>query len=312
MPAAARKTRSANSDSDALAGVTLSNPDRVLYPEQGLTKLDLARYYAAIADWVLPEVTGRPLTLVRCPRGRAAKCFYQKHLNESVPDTIRTVPIREKQAQADYLVIDDLAGLISLVQLGVLEIHLWGCRADQIERPDRLVFDLDPGEGVGWPQLIEAAFTLRKRLGNLGLESFPRTTGGKGLHLVVPIARRTNWDDAKQFTHDVADSLVRAQPDKYIATLSKAKRRGKIFVDYLRNGRGATAIASYSTRARPGATVAVPLAWDELKPRTTPDQFTIQTVPRRLQSLKTDPWTGISTVRQSLTRKAIDAASGGP
>ncbi|HUG93798.1 MAG TPA: DNA ligase D [Planctomycetaceae bacterium] len=306
MPNVARKT-AAPPNENSVAGVPLSNPGRVLYPEQGLTKLDIGRYYESAAEWILPHVVDRPLTLVRCPRGRSHKCFFQKHLNQGVPEAVRTVPIREKEGKADYLVIDDLPGLIALVQLGVLEIHLWGCRADQIERPDRLVFDLDPGEGVGWEGVVDAALVLRERLENLTLKSFVRTTGGKGLHVVVPISRRTTWDDARQFAQDVAAERVRSEPGKYVATLTKSRRTGKIFVDYLRNGRGATAVASYSTRARAGAPVATPLAWDELSTKTTPDQFTVATVPRRLASLKADPWEGLSAVRQTLT-KAMRAA----
>ncbi|MBW3541175.1 MAG: DNA ligase D [Planctomycetes bacterium] len=285
-----------------VAGVRLSNPDRVLYPEAGYTKRQLAEYYASIADWVLPGMAGRPLTIVRCPQGRGAKCFYQKHLNESVPAPIRGVEVEEKGKRSQYLVIDDLPGLVTLVQLGVLEVHPWGSRTDNIERPDLMVFDLDPGEGVDWPEVVAAAHTVRERLEGLGLTTFLRTTGGKGLHVVVPLVRRHEWDEVKDFAHAVADDVAAAAPERFIATMSKAKRRGKVYVDYLRNGRGATAIASYSTRARAGATVATPIRWDELSNDSAQNTWTIETIPRRLVALKEDPWKDFPGTRQSITR----------
>jgi bifunctional non-homologous end joining protein LigD len=314
MPArtTGRKTQSTTakketSDDSTVAGVTLSNPQRVVYPEQDLTKLDLARYYEMVADWVLPHVADRPLTLVRCPQGQGHHCFYQKHLTEAMPDALRGVNIAEKGSPDIYVMVADLPGLVSLVQMGVLEIHPWGARADDVERPDRLVFDLDPGEGVTWSAVIEGAELVRDRLAELGLQSFVRTTGGKGLHVVVPITRHRGWEEVKSFCHALADSFVSAQPDRYIATMSKAKRRGKVFVDYLRNQRGATAVASYSTRARAGAPVATPLAWDELSPNVTADQFTVKTIPARLAKLKKDPWHDFFKLRQSLTAKVLAA-----
>lgn len=290
-----------------VAGVAISHPLRVLYPEMGLTKQDLAEYYESIADWILPHVVNRPLTLVRCPGGRTGQCFYQKHLADEPPEHFRGVSIKEKSGTGRYVVIDDLAGLVSLVQMGVLEIHPWPARADNVEAPDRLVFDLDPGEGVPWKNVVVAARDVRDRLGELGLESFLRTSGGKGLHVVAPLARRNSWDEIKAFAKAVADRLVRQAPDRYIATMSKAKRRGKVFVDYLRNHRGATAIASYSTRAREGAPVAAPLAWHELSVRIKPNGFTVKNVPQRLAKLKADPWEGFFKVRQSLTRAMAES-----
>jgi bifunctional non-homologous end joining protein LigD len=298
----------ATSDKGAeVAGVTLSHPDRVLYPEMGLTKLDLARYYESVADWILPHLVDRPLTLVRCPGGRKAQCFYQKHLGETMPDAVRGVMIAEKDGNDEYAVIDDLSGLVSLVQIGVLELHPWPARADKVEAPDRLVFDFDPGEGVAWKAIVQAAREARELLSNLGLESFLRTSGGKGLHVVAPLSRRNTWDELKQFAKAVADAMVLAAPDRYIATMSKAKRRGKVFVDYLRNQRGATAIASYSTRAREGAPVAMPLAWDELSERTKSNQYTVLNAQKRLASLAADPWKGFFEVRQSITRSMRQA-----
>lgn len=291
-----------NPQAAEVAGVTLTNPERVLYAEQGITKRMLAEYYESIADWVLPQLVGRPLSIVRCPQGQQAQCFFQKHVNESVPAGLEGIEVEEDSGPARYLAIDDLAGLITLVQLGVLEIHPWGCRGDLVERPDRIVIDLDPSEEVAWDRVVAAAWSLRELFDDLKLASFVRTTGGKGLHVVVPIARRSSWEEVKQFAHDVADYLVRQAPEKFVATSSKAKRRGKIYVDYLRNSRGATAIASYSTRARPGAPVATPLVWEELTAKLDPAEFNLNTVPRRLRKAGSRAWEEIDRVKQALTK----------
>ena len=236
-----------------IAGVRLTHPDKILYPEQNISKRALAEFYATIADFILPHVVHRPLTLLRCPDGRQGECFYQKHLRESLPDTLRTIPIPEKEGTGEYIVIDDVQGLISLVQLGVLEIHPWGSREGDLERPDTLTFDLDPGPDVGWPEVIAGARLPQHRLEALGLKSFVKTSGGKGLHLVVPIRPQTGWEEAKAFTAAVARDLVRMQPDRFTAEMKKTKRQGRIFIDYLRNDRGATTVAAYSTRAAAGA-----------------------------------------------------------
>jgi bifunctional non-homologous end joining protein LigD len=289
----------------AVAAVGLSNPDKVLYPDQGLTKRGLSDYYAAVAERMLPEVLDRPLMLMRCPQGRDGHCFFQKHAPDEIPAGLVGVDVSESGEQVErYLALAEAAGLAALVQLGVLEIHLWGARRDRLERPDRMVFDLDPAEGLDWKLVVAAAREVRALLEDeLGLRTFLRTTGGKGLHLVVPLDRRQGWDEVKGFSRAVAERLAREAPDRYTATLSKRARKGRIFIDYLRNGRGSTAIASYSTRARPGATVATPIAWDELSPRLRPDRFTSETVPRRLARQDADPWEDIGSVRQSLTKK---------
>ncbi|QDT74598.1 DNA ligase D [Lacipirellula limnantheis] len=296
--------RGRTSDEPIVAGVAISHPDRVVFPDCGVTKLDLARYYEQVADAILPHVVGRPLTLVRCPAGQSGKCFYQKHLTDSMPDTVHGVNVKENDGVDVYVAVDDLAGLISLVQLGVLEFHPWPAREDNVERPDRLVFDLDPDEQVSWSSVKQAAAEVRDCLKALGLESFLRTSGGKGLHVVAPIERRSDWDEVKSFAHGVADLIVRTAPDRYVSNMSKAKRRGKIFVDYLRNQRGATAVASYSTRARNGAPVATPLAWEELAKLASANAFTIENVPERLRRLRHDPWEGFASTRQSITAKA--------
>jgi len=284
-----------------VAGVRLSHPDKILYPADGITKLDLAHYYEQVADWMLPLVADRLISLVRCPAGSEQKCFFQKHPGPGAFEDLRRYRVREKSATEEYLVVQKVSDLISLVQMSVLEIHLWGSRADQFERPDRLIFDLDPDEAVTWPRVVAAAKEVRLLLEELGLVSFLKTTGGKGLHIVVPIQRRTSWDDAKEFCRAVADFLVAAAPDRYIATMSKAARKGKIFVDYLRNDRGATSIAPYSTRARPRATVSVPIAWDELNSNLRSDHFTVKNLPARLGRLKKDPWADLAKTRQSIT-----------
>ncbi len=284
-----------------IGGIRLSNPQRVLYPDQGITKAELAGYYEKVADWILPHIAGRPLTIVRCPRGRQKKCFYQKHLTEQLPDSVKGIPIEEKHEEQIYIMIEDLAGLIALVQLGTLELHPWGSRSDRLERPDIMIFDLDPGPGISPADLVEGCRLLRKRLNAIGLKSFLKTSGGKGFHIVVPLVRRSGWDEVKAFSGAVAGSLAREHPQRFVAVMSKAKRKGKIFVDYLRNGRGATSVAPYSTRARPEAPVSAPVGWDELDAGLKPDTYTIENIPRRLQSLKQDPWNEFFDTRQSIT-----------
>lgn len=283
----------------------LTHPDKVLYPELGITKRELLEYFAAINEWMLPHVKDRPLTLVRCPEGHRKTCFFQKHATERLPAGVRSIPIREGHKDARYMAISNALGLLGLVQMGVLEVHTWGAHADDPERPDLLVFDLDPDVAVAWPKVIDAARLVRDRLEELGLTSFVKTTGGKGLHVCVPIVRRIEWDRAKEFCRRFTEEIVRSAPDEYVATVSKARRKGKIFIDFFRNGRGATFIAPYSTRARTGAPVAVPLAWNELSEDIPGDHFDVRNVPARLQSLKRDPWREMPGLRQSLSASVL-------
>jgi bifunctional non-homologous end joining protein LigD len=301
-PAGGTKVSTGNEE---VAGVRLSHPDKVLYPKQGITKRDLAAYYARVADWMLPHVVDRPLALVRCPSGSESPCFFQKHPGGGASEYLRQVNVAASGSPEYHVAVADLAGLITLVQMGVLEIHVWGSRAEQLEKPDRLIFDLDPDPAVDWQTLCAAAREVRGVLEALGLTAFLKTTGGKGLHLVVPVRPRVEWEEAKAFCRSVADLMVRAAPDRYIATMSKAARKGKIFVDYLRNGRGATAIAPYSTRARAAATVSAPIAWEELRPSFRSDHFTIENLPVRLSRLKKDPWADVSKTKQSITAAMI-------
>ena len=287
-----------------IAGIRLTHPDRILYPDQGITKIELARYYEEIADWIMPHIAGRPLTLVRCPQGQHKQCFYQRHAQDSVDPAIQPVKMKERGSTVSYIAIDSLNGLIALVQMGVLELHTWGSRREHIGRPDQLIFDLDPDPTVSWSGLRQAALLLRDRLADLGLQSFVKTTGGKGLHVVVPIVPKHDWDLAKEFTKAVAQSIVRENPARFTAAMSKAKRKQKIFIDYLRNAKTATAVCAYSTRARAGAPVSMPLRWQELRDDMRTD-FTIRSAPKRLSRLKKDPWEDFESARAAITTKML-------
>ncbi len=290
-------------ESAAQAQIEISHPDKVLYPRTGITKQELAEYYVKVAQHMLPYVAGRPLSLVRCPHGHTGHCFFQKHPSEGFGAAVQLVEIPEKSGSGTYAYVEDVAGLIELVQMGTLEIHAWGSSIRQLEKPDLLVFDLDPDEGVSWNEVKDSALYLKDVLEDLGLVSFLRTTGGKGLHLVVPVTRRQDWDDAKAFCKAVAEFAVTRQPERYIATASKAQRKNKIFIDYLRNGRGSTSVCSYSTRSRDGAPVAMPLRWPELKTLKSSQAFTVRTIDRRLSGLAADPWEGFFDLRQSITKR---------
>jgi bifunctional non-homologous end joining protein LigD len=279
--------------------IKLSNPDKLLYPDVGITKRQLLDYLALVAPRMLPHVRNRPLTLVRCPNGQNRPCFFQKH-TKMEREGLRSVAIREKEGKADYAVIDDATGLFSLVQLGVLEIHTCGSQANDYEHPDILVFDLDPDPSVDFSEVVRCARRLRELFSAANLESFVKTTGGKGLHVCVPIDPRLSWSQAKAFTKNLANALVAESPQRYVATQSKELRRGKIFIDYLRNGRGATFVAPYSMRAHPAATVATPLFWEELTPSLKPEQFTVLTIPERISRLESDPFQHMATLQQKL------------
>ncbi len=286
-----------------IAGVKLTSPDKILYPEQGVTKKELAGFYEDIGEQMLPHLEGRPLTLVRCPQGREKECFYQKHATDELKEYVDSVQVKEKEGSRPYVMVKNLRGLIGLVQMGTLEFHPWGSRADMLDRPDTMVFDLDPDEGLDWSRVTGAARELKERLESLGLAGFVKTTGGKGLHVFVPLSRRAGWDEIKEFSAAVAEGMVRDSPNAYVATMTKSKRRGKVFIDYFRNSRGSTSVCAYSTRARPNAPVSVPLRWDELSPKIRSDHYTVANLRRRLIALKEDPWEGYFQVRQSITRE---------
>jgi bifunctional non-homologous end joining protein LigD len=279
-------------------GVRLSNPDKILYPEQGITKIELAQYYVAVADRILPHVANRPVTMVRCPTGRGKKCFYQRHAGSGVLEQLHEVTV--PGFDEPYLFLKDVGGLIAMVQMGVLEMHPWGVTVDRPDVPDRIIFDLDPDEGLGFEVVIRAAHDVRERLQALGLESFVKTTGGKGLHVVVPIEPVTPWREAKAFAKRVSAEMAADAPDRYLTRISKAERAGRLFIDYLRNDPTSTAVAAYSTRSRPGAPVAMPLDWSEVTAGLDPCEFTIRTVPARIAEVA-DPWAQITKTKQRLS-----------
>ena len=295
--------RASKADIAEIAGITLTHPDRIFSWEgQGLTKLGLAEYYASVADYILPHVVDRPLALVRCPDGAGGQCFFQKHGFAGLTDAVEIVQAGGAEGPEEAIVIRDFSGLINLVQASVLEIHPWGARIEDLERPDRLIFDLDPGPNVRWEAVIEGAREVRRRLEGKGLESFVKTSGGKGLHVVAPLTPSAGWKELKAFVHSIALAMEKEAPAKYVAVMTKKARGGKIFIDYLRNGRGATAVAPYSTRARPGAPVSVPVRWDELGPEMLPQRFNAANLGRRLARLKSDPWEDFFDIRQTVPR----------
>ena len=294
----------------AVAGVRLTNADRVIFDGPKVTKLDLARYYERIADLILPYIEGRPLTLVRGPEGASKPTFYMKHSGVWAPPALRRVKIQEKTKIGEYLVVDDLPGLIGLVQMGILEIHTWNSTAEHMERPDRVVFDLDPDPSVGWPAVVEASHLVRVRLEQLGLASFVKTTGGKGVHVVAPLRPGSTWEDSFAFTQGLSEQIERADPRHFTTNMAKAARKGRIFIDFLRNNRGNTSVAPYSTRAKPKAPLSMPITWDELTPALRPDQFTLANVEEHLARRKKDPWADYAKTKQRLTaamRKAVGA-----
>ncbi|MFZ1885123.1 MAG: DNA ligase D [Rhodoplanes sp.] len=273
-----------------------TNPDRVYWPDIGLTKRGLADYYTTIWEWIAPQVVRRPLSLLRCPNGVGAECFVQKRAHETF-DRRRILSIDDDGEEV--IAIENLEGLLALVQAGVLEVHVWGTTIDHIDLCDRIVFDLDPAPDVGWPDVVAAAREVRDRLAAVGLVSFVKTSGGKGLHVVAPLDG-ADWATTKEFTRQIALAMSRDAPTKYLAKATKSARQGRIFIDYLRNGRGATAIAAYSPRARPGAAVSTPIDWSELTAKLSPDRYTVLNLPNRLARLKSDPWAEMGQVRQQL------------
>jgi bifunctional non-homologous end joining protein LigD len=256
---------------------------------------------------MLPFLANRPLSLVRCPRGREQKCFFQKHFADSVPDFVHITKIEEKEGRAPYSYVDDADGLVSLAQWGVIEFHPWGSRVDRTDRPDVLIFDLDPNPDVKWEEVLGATFLVRDILENeLDLESFVKTSGGKGLHVYVPIERYSDWDEAREFTKSVSEAVKRQNPSKFVTVSTKAKREGKIFIDYLRNGRGSTSVAPFSPRARECAPVSVPIGWHEISPDLRADQYTLENIFKRLGALKEDPWKNFFDVKQRISKSLLE------
>ena len=300
--AAGSRAPAAGGDAATVAAVALSSPDRVVYAAEGYTKADVAAYYAAVARWLLPEVARRPLSLVRCPEGAGGGCFFQKHHGPGFGAQVHAHPLRQRSGVEDYLYIEDVAGLLQLVQMNVIELHPWGATIDDPGHADRLVFDLDPGDGVPWAQVRKAAREVRARLHEAGLESFLRLSGGKGLHVVAPLSPAAPWEQAREFCEAFARTMAVQAPDRYVANMRKDLRGGRIFLDWLRNARGATSVAGWSLRARARATVAMPLRWEELSKVAEPGAFTLDRARRRAARLRRDPWAGIETLRQELPK----------
>ena len=309
----ATRTRAASGDEVVeLLGVRLTHPDRVYYPDLGFTKVDLALYYVSIADAVLPYLDGRPLTLVRCPDGISGETFYQKRAGFWTPPQVRRFPVPARSEE--HLYVDSVPGLVALAQAGILEIHPWNSRVARLEEPDQVIFDLDPDEALPFSRVTSAARRVRALLSERGLESFVKTTGGKGLHVCVPLVPERGWEELEEFTRAVALRLARDEPESFTANMAKAQRKGKIFVDYLRNVRGANAVGAFSTRARKGAPVSVPVDWDELDRLSGPTDFTVAEVPLRVLGFGSggaaDPWARYHQVQQrvpaSLTRGLLE------
>jgi bifunctional non-homologous end joining protein LigD len=290
----------------SVAGVTLTHPDKVLYADQGITKLDLARYFEAAAPRMLPYAARRLVSLVRCPDGASGQCFFQRHGSAGLVPPFRSLTVREKDGDHDdYLYLTNAAGLVRAAQMGVLELHVWGSAIDDIETPSRIVFDLDPDPSVNFDTVKRAAVRLRDVLDALDLKSFPLLTGGKGIHVVVPVRRRHQWPVVKEFARALAQHVAQDAPDRFVATMSKAKRKGRIFIDYLRNERGATAICPYSPRARKGAPVAWPVTWKGLD--DVPGAALVHVNDAIARFGDADPWTGYGEVRQELGKAALRA-----
>jgi bifunctional non-homologous end joining protein LigD len=296
-PAAQRPSANAT----AVAAVRITHPDKLMFPALGLTKLDIVRYYELVAPRMLPHLTGRPLTLVFCPAGVGEGCTYLRHSKVWGPKAIRRVKIREKTKVGEYMVVDSVEGLISLAQMNVMEMHTWNSRIDRVEQPDRIVLDLDPGKKVAWAQVIEAARLVRDMLGTIGLQAWVKTTGGRGLHVVVPIVPEHDWARCLEFARALARLMVERDPRRYTTDFRKAGREHKVLVDYLRNNRTNTSICAFAVRAREGAPVSMPIAWAELRPSLRPERFTVMSAKSDLAGRRTDPWKGYWRAKQRIT-----------
>jgi bifunctional non-homologous end joining protein LigD len=289
--------------------IRLTHPDKILDAESGLTKADLSAFYQGVAEHMLPHIADRPLSLVRCPEGTGKPCFFQKHVNHMLPPGVGGIDVPNKKTgePEPYITLNTAEALINLAQMGALEIHPWGSRNDDLEHPDRLIFDLDPDESLPWSTLCDAAAEIRKRLKKAGLESFLKTTGGKGLHVVAPIEPELDWPQVKALAHKFVESMERKNPTLYLTKMTKSARKGKIYLDYLRNERGATAVAPYSPRARAGAHVSLPLPWSALKLQERP-VYSVKNFDEWRSRLRSDPWKAMLATHQKLDPKSFDKA----
>ncbi|MGO1068711.1 DNA ligase D [Lysobacter sp. CA199] len=292
--------RSKTEEAHTMTEAKITHPERIVFPEPGISKGEVADYYRAVSRWLLPELIERPISLLRCPDGIASQCFFQKHHNDSFGPDVYPVELSESAGKADYVYVRDIAGVLALVQMSTLEFHPWGARRDAPDKPDRLVFDLDPAEGIAWNQVKRAAREVRDRLAEIGLDSWVRLSGGKGAHVCVPIRRGPDWAQVKGFCEAFADAMVEHAPLRYVATASKAVRKDRIFIDWLRNARGATSVSNWSLRARSGAPVTMPLRWDEFSRSGGSDDFDLAKALRRASRLRGDPWEGFAQSRQRL------------
>lgn len=283
----------------------ISNPDKVLYKEANVTKLDVAEYYQAIHEYMLPYIVKRPLSLVRCPDGYDKQRFFQKHIAHDYPQGLFPISIKEKTKTDDYIYLKNEVGLLALAQMGTLEIHPWGSSINNIEKPDTIIFDLDPAPDLAWSKVVDAALLIKDYLKQLKLKSFVKTTGGKGLHVVIPIKPKYDWDTVKEYTHAFVLFVASQSPDNFVTKMTKSHRTGKIFLDYLRNGRGATAVAPYSLRANKEAGIATPLEWSELSNNKRDNTYTIKTIMDRMDNLKKDPWRDYFDAKQSLNLEKL-------
>jgi bifunctional non-homologous end joining protein LigD len=282
-------------------GIEISNPDRVIYPKDGVTKGELASYYAAVDKLIMPTVARRPMTIIRCPQGTAEKCFFQKHDSGTFGEHVKHVPIEEKDGDVeDYLYLDDVRGVLACVQMGTIEFHGWGSSVPEVDYPDRLVFDLDPDEGLDFAAVREAAVSLRELLLQLGLKTFPMLTGGKGVHVIAPLDASAHWDEVSDFAERFSRAVAEADPDRFTANIRKVQRKGRIFLDWLRNQRGSTAVMPYSARAREGAPVAAPIDWEELDQFSGGNAFSIRDLDLLLERAKSKPLAGWGKAKQSL------------
>lgn len=306
-PARAKRAARAPLPQFVAPQLVITHPERLVWPSLGIRKIDLVRYAEEVGECFLRQLRNRPLTLVRCPGGAEAECFYQRHLGMGAsPGELKQFG-RERSSKGHYLYLDSLAGILSAVQNGAVEFHTWGASVPDVKHPDRITMDLDPGPDVSWEELLEATRLTRQLLDGLKLKSFLKTTGGKGLHVVAPLVPEREWGEVKAFTRKVAEFLVRARPELFVATMSKQKRGGKVFVDYLRNGETASAVAAFSPRARKNAGVSTPVSWDELGKKDIREQFTLKSVPRRLKRLGADPWADYARTRQTITDAMLRA-----
>jgi bifunctional non-homologous end joining protein LigD len=304
-PATVDKAIPNEKDEANIAGVRLSHASKVLFSERNETKLDLALYYEAIEEWLMPHLIDRPLSLLRCPQGNEKECFFQKNYNESSPAQVQKIKVPSSDGSSTYMMANDLQAVVGLVQMGVLELHTWGSKKGSLNKPDRITLDLDPAPDLPWAQVIEGARLVKFLLESIDLKSFIKTTGGKGLHIVVPIRPELDFTEIKAFSKSIAEHLSTTLPDHFTAVMSKSKRTNKIFLDYLRNGVDATAIAAYSTRSRPDASISVPILWDELNTDLHADSFNLGNIQQRLSQLKKDPWRDYYTTRQRVTKNMM-------